>query len=511
MKKLFNKNGLSIWFLVGMLILLNVLAQPVLVRLDFTKNKQYTLSKATKEVLGNIDEQITITAYFSEGLPPDVGKIRRDFQNLLVELSAVAQGKLDYRFVSPETEAIKQEAQQLGIQPLMINVREKDQVKQQQAFLGVSIKKGAATEVIPFVQPGASMEYDLVVAIKKLSIQNKPKIAFLQGHGEASFNELSQVLNGLSQLYEISPVDMNTSQLTVDSAQVAVLIGPKTPISNDHFQVLEKFLQSGGSLVIAFNRMEVDMQSATAYPSSTGIENWLETKGITIDTALVLDVQCGSVTVPQFMGAIQVNTQVQFPYLPLAVTFEDHPAVKGLQQVMFPYVSPIEFKVNLPNSTFTPLVYSSDKSGLALSPVSMSVGNKQWTKSDFPLGNQVLAGVLEQTNRNGSISKVIVFGDADFPLSNDQGKGVSVDNINLLVNTVDWLADESGLMNLRSKGAVSRPIEAEFLLEESSTKREFIKWSSVLLPLLILSFIGLYFHQKNNKLKRQRLATDFTE
>lgn len=511
MKNPLFKSFHSVWLVAGIIIMVNVLIQPVLVRIDLTKNKQFTLSNASKAVLGNLSEPITITAYFSEGLPPDVGKVRRDFQDLLVELSSHAKGKLDYQFVAPETEALKQEVSRNGIQPLMINIREKDQVKQQQAYLGAVIKKGAETEVIPFVQPGASMEYELVAAIKKLSLVEKPTVAFLQGHGESSFNELSQVISGVSQLYNVVQLDMNINTLQADSVKVAVLVGPKTVVSPEHLAQIQQFLLSGGSLVVALNRMEVDMQSATALPAATGVDDWLGTYGIKIDTSLVIDVQCGSLTVPQYMGAIQINTQVQFPYLPLAVKFADHPAVKGMREVLFPYVSPIEYFGNQQNTTFSPLVYSSERSGLVMPPVSMNVAEKKWTQSDFPLSNQVLAGLLERQNPGGTTSRIIVFGDADFSLSNEQGRAVSEENINLMVNVIDWLGDDSGLMNLRSKAAASRPIDAKYLLDEYSPQRDIIKWGNVILPVLLLSGVGIMINRKNKRLRNKRIAESFSE
>ncbi len=70
---------------------------------------------------------------------------------------------------------------QNGIQPLMINVREKDQVKQQKAFMGAIVSMGKDMEKIPFFQPGASMEYSLSTAIKKLSVVDKPSIGYYSG------------------------------------------------------------------------------------------------------------------------------------------------------------------------------------------------------------------------------------------------------------------------------------------------------------------------------------------
>jgi len=511
MKRRHNQKAIPILLTIGIIISLNVLIQPFNLRFDLTKNKQYTLSPATKQILSNLNENITVTAYFSDGLPPDVSKVKRDFQDLLVELSALAKGKLDYKFVVPNTDAIKQEAANNGIRPLMINVREKDQVKQQQAFLGALIKSGTESEIIPYVQPGASMEYDLVAAIKKLSLQHKPKLAFIQGHGEATFNQLAQVVADIAQLYEIQDFDLSQQILDKDSVKVAVIVGAKTPFSPDELQKLDDFLLSGGSIVVAVNRMEIDMQSAMALPSHTGLEYWLETKGILIDTSLVLDVQCGSVTVPQYMGSMQINTQVQFPYLPLAVTFADHPAVKGMQQVLFPYVSPIQYRATLPQSKFTPLVFSSDKSGIAPAPVTLRVGDKKWTQGDFPLGNQILAGLYEQTQQNGNNSKLIVFGDADFPLSNEQGKVVSDMNTNLLVNAIDWLGDDSGLINLRGKVVAAKPIHAKYLLEESTRHREFIKWGNVTLPVVFLLLFGITNFQRNKRLRLQRTQEQYLE
>ena len=66
----------------------------------------------------------------------------------------------------------------------MIQVREKDQVKNQQAFLGAVLQLGEQKEVIPLIQPEGSMEYDLTTAIKKISLLDKPKVGMISGYGE---------------------------------------------------------------------------------------------------------------------------------------------------------------------------------------------------------------------------------------------------------------------------------------------------------------------------------------
>jgi hypothetical protein len=68
---------------------------------------------------------------------------------------------------------------------------------------------GERTEVLPFIQPGAAMEYDLTTAIKKISSLNKPAIGVVQGFGAATLQELGQVNQALQALYMVEPVDLN--------------------------------------------------------------------------------------------------------------------------------------------------------------------------------------------------------------------------------------------------------------------------------------------------------------
>jgi len=504
------KKTRALLLIAGIILALNILVQPFLLRLDFTEGGQYTLGKATKNILKNLEDQITVTAYFSGGLPPDIGKVKRDFQDLLVEFSAASKGKLDFVFVEPNSDEQKQEAANLGIQPLTINVREKDQVKQQQAFLGAVIRSKDNMEVIPFVEPGASMEYNLASSIKKLSAREKPSVAFLSGHGEPSLNELSEAVQALNRLYDVTTIDLNNTPEIPDSIKVAVMLAPKQPLPAEHFDAMDRYLAKGGQLITGINRVEVDMQTAMASALPTGLEAWLLAKGLEVDTSLVIDVQCGAVSVPQNLGMIQFNTQVKFPYLPLVNAFTDHPAVRGLDQVLFPYVSPLRF-VGDPKGPikFEPLVFSSAKTGVQKTPLTLQVAEKKWTESDFPLQGMILGGILSGRLAGENDTRMLVFGDGDFPISGQQGRAMSPDNVNLLVNAVDWMGDDSGLMELRTKTVGSRPLHAEYLLEESHSKRQTIKWLNVGLPVMLTILTGIYFQQRQSAIRRQRQEENF--
>ena len=186
------------------LIVVNILSENYNFRLDLTESKEYTLSTATRNILKNLDKPVTVTAYFSKDLPPNIGNIYGSLKDMLIEYGNRSGGMVVYKFVNPnETDVLEREVVQNGIQPLMINVREKDQVKQQKAFMGAVVSIGEEKEKIPFFQPGSAMEYALSTAIKKLSVVSKPSIALIQGHGEPSINEIVQVYTELSILYNV--------------------------------------------------------------------------------------------------------------------------------------------------------------------------------------------------------------------------------------------------------------------------------------------------------------------
>ena len=504
------KKTIPVLLIIGIVVLLNVMVQPFVLRLDFSEGKQYTLTEATRGILGNLKEPVTVTAYFSGKLPPDIGKVKKDFQDLLVEYAARSGGQLEYSFIDPQTDQQKQEAVNYGIQPLTINVREKDQVRQQQAYLGAVVKRGNLTEVIPFIEPGSSPEYPLTTAIKRLSLTSKPSIAFLYGHDEFSVNELREVVQSLSSLYDIQVLDMNQQTAIADSVKVAVMWGPKSVVPFEHLNMLDAYLNRGGHLVVGLNRVTVDMQQAVVQSVETGLESWLLNKGVRVDSSVVVDVQCGSVNVPQNLGFMQVSAQVKFPYLPLVSEFADHPVTKGISQVLLPYASPVIFTGKADGSTaFQPLMYSSERSGVFPLPHQIQIAEKTWKESDFPLSAVKLGGILSRTGTDGNQHHLVVFGDADFPTTGEGGQSVGKENVSLLVNAIDWLGDDTGLLTLRSKALGFRPIKASYLLDEANQQRQLIKWGNVLLPVVLVGLIGLLMHRRNQRIRKQRMLDHY--
>lgn len=487
--------------IIGIIFLLNLLSNEFHLRLDLTEGGQYTLSEATETILDNLEEPVTIKAYFSQNLPANIVKTRKDFQELLLEYANRADGMLQYEFINPnEKEAIETEATNNGIQPVLINVREKDQVKQQKAFLGAVISLGDKQEVIPFIQPGSAMEYALSTAIKKLSITNKPVIGLLTGHGEASPEELGQLNQQLSILYTTQEIRLDSATIP-ETVKTLVVIRPNDTLPPAQLQKVEQFLARGGNLLLALNRVNGNLQQAFGYAQATGWEAWLQQRNILLDDAFVVDAKCGAVTLQQQTPFGMLQSQLPFPYLPIAARFADHPASKGLENVVFEFASPISY-VGDSSIRFTPLVFSSDKSNKLKAPQYFDV-NKQWTEADLPLRDIPMAGAFQGKLAGNAQSKLVLIGDGDFALSSQQQRRPP-DNINLLSNAIDWLSDDTGLIALRTKGVTSRPIDE---LEDST--KTILKYTNFLVPVLLAIAYGLVRMQRNRMKRLQRMSESF--
>ncbi len=498
-----KKNIALITLLIAaILLVVNLISDKLFYRLDLTEDHTYTLSKATRDILKNLKEPVTVTAYFSKQLPPAVAETRSDFKDMLIEYSNRAKGMLVYQFVNPNENPEKEkEAMQNGIQPVMINVREKDQMKQQKAYLGAVISMGDRKEVIPFLQPGGPMEYALSSAIKKLSVVNKPKIGILEGYGCASLSELSQVKQDLDVLYNVIPLKLtDTTEIPKDIRTIAI-VRPKDSIPSFVFNQLNQFMARGGNLFVAINRVDGNLSHAYGQVLNTGLESWLLSKGIRVEPVFVTDAKCGAVTVQQQQGMFRFSTNVSFPYLPVIGTFADNPAVKGLEAVIMEFASPIEYTGDS-TKTFIPLAFTSEKSGTEPAPTYFNI-QKQWTEKDFPKKHLTVAALIEGKFGGKNDAKMIVVGDGDFPVNRGQQQ-INKDNASLMVNSIDFLSDDTGLIELRTRGITSRPLK-----ELSDSKKMVLKYLNFLLPIILVILYGLYRFERSRKIRMQRMEESY--
>jgi gliding-associated putative ABC transporter substrate-binding component GldG len=506
MKKKGGKSiTMQLLLMIGIVIIINIISAQLYFRLDLTADKSYTLSKATKSILRSLEEPITVTAYFTEDVPPQLLQARTDFMDMLIEYSNVAKGNLVYEFIDPnKDQESENKAMQEGIMPNIVNVRERDQMTQKRVFLGAILKMGSEKEIIPVIQSGTAMEYALSSSIKKLSVTDKPAIGYVQGHGEPALNALQQVMTSLGVLYSVSEVNLNDPSADLLKFATIIMIAPKDTIPPYHLQVLDQYLSQGGNLFIAYNKVNGDFTTVQGTSIYTGLEDWLGRKGLYVDNNFLVDATCGSVGVQQQAGFMSFTTNISFPYLPVLQKFADHPVTKGLEQVLLPFASTIQFTGDT-SLHFTPIAFSSQKSGTLNPPLYFDV-NKKWTDTDFPLSNLPVAGILTGRISGAADSKIILVGDGDFPVNGEgpRPQQLQPDNINLMVNAVDWLSDETGLIDLRTKAITARPLR-----EVEEGKALFIKWLNFLLPIVLIILYGIFRNQRNRSLRVKRMEEGY--
>jgi gliding-associated putative ABC transporter substrate-binding component GldG len=494
----------TIILIVIIVIIVNILSENYNFRIDLTEGKEYTLSSATRNIIKNLDKPVTITAYFSKDLPPNIGNISGNLKDMLIEYGNRSDGMVVYKFVNPnESDVLEREAVQNGIQPVMINVREKDQVKQQKAFMGAVVSMGDEKEVIPFFRPGAAMEYALSTAVKKLSVVDKPSIAIIQGHGEPSLDEIMQAYTELSILYKVESLTLTDTTNISEKFKTIAIIRPRDTIPPTQLSKLDNFLSRGGNIFLALNRVEGNFSNSSGLSVSVGMEEWLRRKGITIADNFIVDANCGAVTLQQQQGNFTMSTQIQFPYLPVIHKFADNPITKGLESVSLQFASPITFSGDS-SIKFIPIAFSSDKSGSLKTPLYFNV-QKQWQQSDFPMSGLVVAGIIEGKLSGNAISRIVLVSDGDFAVGGARGANqLPPDNISLLVNSIDWLSDDTGLIDLRTKGVTSRPIK-----ELQDSTKTLLKWLNFIAPIVLVIIYGFIRLQINRNKRIKRLEVNY--
>lgn len=490
----------SILLIIGVVALINILSVNYFVRLDFTADKQYTLSKVTRNILKDLKEPVTVTVYFSKDVPTLLLQAKKDFKDILTEYANRSKHKVVYEFIDPADDQTKQKAQQAGVEPKVVNMREKDQVKQQMVFLGAVLQMGDRKEVIPVIQPGAAMEYDLTMAIKKLSVVDKPSIGLLQGQKEPDLAGIHQAYAGMSVLYNVEQVYLNDSSYNLNKYKTLMIVAPKDSFPASYLAQIDRYVKEGGNLYIALDRVDIDPQTNATFVVNTGLESWLKTKGVTIGEDLIVDQQCGQVTAQVGPGAYRI---IPFHYIPNVNNFADHTITNGLEVMLFPFISSMTFTGNSSYS-FVPLVFTSEKAGTQPASVTFDL-EKEWTEADFPQKSLPLATAL--LPKSGKEGKIVVVSDGGFAVNSNgqqQQQQLQPDNINFMVNAIDWLSDDTGLIELRTKGITTR-----MLSDLSDGTRTFLKYFNFLLPIILIVGYGFYRMNSNRKIRLKRMEGNY--
>jgi len=487
----------AILLLAG-LVLLNLIARNSYFRWDFTDTKMYSLSSSTKKVIGRIDDLVNVKVYFSDNLPGEYGNNRRYLQDILEEYAAISKGNIRFEFYVPDTdEALGEEAQKSGVQPVQLQVIEKDEAVIKKVFMGVAIYFEDQREVIPVVLSTTGLEYEITTRIKKLVEKNKEFVGIINtGVDGPQTTTLSQILR---QRYEVRSIDISNE--IPSNINVLIITGIKDSLETGSFTNLEKFLNNGGNMFVAQNPLDVDLQTQKAEVFQSNFFDLLKPYGLSITENLILDKSCGRVNVMQNMGFIRMNVPMEYPFLPIIRSFNaDEVLVSGLEQVHVFFSTEIEFDSVASNVTTIPLFSSSNKSGVMTGFYNLGPDPKQNPQlRNLNQPGKVVAARSELVHEEtGVVSQLILVADNRF-LSDDGGGAVPENHI-FMMNAIDFLLGDRDLIALRSREITDRKLDEEKVTDEA--KRTW-KWVNGLLPSLLIvgfGFMRLQRHKRYTKM-----------
>lgn len=514
---------------IGCLVLLNILGLRTFGRFDATRDALYTLAQASKDTMAGLEEPVTVTAYFTEDLPPPYSSNARYVRDLLEEFRAASKGRLSFEFLDPmsqetaedketkketrrdifgrvfrEPTSVERELAQEGIQPVEIRVIEDDQMQTKRAYMGIVIKHQEKKEVIPVVQDTRTLEYDLTTLVRKLTRPKTPVIGVVQGNGAPSlYEKLSNLQTLLSQLYEVRPVDLSGKERVDAEIDALLVIGPTAALPANQVKAIDQFVMEGKSVAFFLDSVQVDLKTFAPAESPHGLGPLLETYGIKLGDPLVADVESAQLNVQERRGFMIVSMPMPYPFVPLLDRLEgDSPITQGLSGVSLPF-STVVTATAPEGATATVLAKSSRKSWLENKPYNVDP-RRDWRSEEItpngphPLMVQVsgklkshFAAEAQTSTSSGtpllSESKgeprIIVAGGS-MALWDDF---MSRSNQALVLNVADWLLLDPALLAMRTRGMAEVPLQQEL----SATTRNTVKFGNAFGLPLALALFGL--------------------
>ncbi|MGQ0506689.1 MAG: GldG family protein [Myxococcaceae bacterium] len=513
---------------VGSLVLLNVLGVVAFGRVDMTRDNVYTLSKASKGAVADLEDPITVTAYFTENLPAPYSANARYVRDLLQEYRAASKGKLSFEFIDPsaqesaadketrkelkqdifgrtfrEPTEVEKELAQTGIQSVEIRVVEEDQMQTKRAYMGIALRLGEKKEVIPVVQDTSTLEYDLTSLIRKMSRAKKPVIAVLQGHEEPKLEDQLRNLQALfSQTYDVRPLDLSSKEKVDDDVDALWVIGPKTALKPNELKAIDQFLMQGKAAAFFVDLAQVDLRTFQPTEVNAGLADLLKTYGVTVGDKLVADVQSAQLNVEEQRGFMRVAMPVRYPFIPILQQLEgDSPITKGLSGVTLPFSA--EVKVSAPvGTTGAVLAKSSPKSWLEGKPFNTDPrrewGNEKITfdgahplvvqvsgklKSHFASEALATSGATPALGESKSDARVIVSGGSMWLWNELLGRP----NQAFALNVADWLLLDPAMLQMRTRGMAEAPLQQEL----SAATRNSVKFGAMLGLPFLLAMVGV--------------------
>ncbi len=550
-KKIFD-----IWLPVVLIIgIANAISSFVYTRLDLTEDRRYSLSEAAQNTVEDIESPIIVDVLLAGDLPVEFEKLRVETK-LILEQFGTINDNIKFEFVDPledesQADATLAQLQRIGLKPASVTIEENGRISQELVIPWAMINQGNQTIKVPLLKNklGASseqrinnsvqnLEYAFADAFAKLQMREKKKIAVLKGNGELEDVYMADLLGALRDYYNIGAITLDSvpedpqkvyNQLT--SFDLLLVAKPTEAFTENEKYILDQFVVNGGRSLWLIDRVAMELDSllneegkGLALPRQLNLDDFFFKFGVRINPDIVSDLYFTQIVLATGDATDSQYSPVPWYYHPMVFSKDDHPINKNLEALRFQFASSIDTVGEAYRKT---ILYSSSPLSRAEGAprlISLDIIGNPPDKDSFEEGNRPLA-VLVEGNFNsafnnrikpfrlngakekGGANKMLVISDGDLAKNQlSQGRPLELGydkwtnnfygNKEFLVNSINFLLDDTGLINIRNKKVVI-PILDQEKIEEQKTKWQFINIGAPVILVLILGWIfNLYRRRK---------------
>ncbi len=541
-----NKYSKIVLIFVGIL-LLNFSSSNVYKRFDLTEDQRYTLSNATKSIVKNIDDIVIIKVYLQGDFPAEFKRLQIETKLHLEELKSLNK-KIQFRFINPSK--ISQELINNGLNPSRLQVQENEKLSEIVIFPWAVISSNKGTEKVSLLKDVftnsqdeqlessiQNLEYAFANAIHKVSSKKSRTIAIIKGNGELNDIYIADFLRKLNDYYFLAPFTLDSvsdqPQKTLKEIlkfDLAIIAKPTEKFTEEEKFTLDQYIMNGGKSLWLIDNVHAELDSlmqtgeALAYPRDLGLTDLFFNYGIRINLDLITDLYCSEI--PLATGNIGNQTQFssfQWRYFPLINSPNNHAINTNIKAVNLKFPNSID---TLKNSIHKTVLLKSSKLSKPIGTptiVSLKTIAQKPNHSDYNQGEKPIAVLLEgsfksaykgrvkpfsfeNSKENSVDTKMVIVADGDI-IANEISKGKPLElgvnkwtnqhygNKEFLLNTVNYLLDDTGLINIRSK-----KVKINFLNKQKAFT-ETRKWQliNILFPIIILTVFGVLFNYFRKK------------
>ncbi|HWH04645.1 MAG TPA: Gldg family protein [Gemmatimonadales bacterium] len=471
------------------LVVLNLFGRHIGGRLDLTPGGEYSLSRATKSMLQQLPDLVTIKLFASSSLPPEIAFLRRDVDDLLGDYRSAGKGKVRVVVLDPthDSSAARQ-AEALQIPPVQFNVVGQGSLQMKEGYLGLAVQFANGTRQIPFIRKSDDLEYRLTSFIRELTQTSKPVLGWIRvsdggsPNGDVSFGSVQEALG---RSYDLRTIALAADTSIPAQTKVLVLSGSVDSLPPAQLAPLQAFLARGGNILLMAGGMTRAPQGQFAMSRPVGWNALTRTLGVSIRSDMVYDIAANAqVGLPSQFGQVVLP----YPLWPRGISTKASVIDADLPSVLLPWTSSID-TTGASKGTVTPLLVTSKLAGLMQQNVILS---PQQSFSRATTAQRILA--VQVQPKSPGAGRLVVVGNGDF--ASDHFAQNSPENAVFVLNAVDWLAQDEALISIRSKDRTPPP-----LAFTNATLRGAVRYGNIIgVPLVVALFGAL-------RLARRRART----